>query len=185
MESGGNVIALDLLPNPSETEWPIAVELAKSKGLSLTYGQVDVTDAASLKTAFSQAFTDVPTDAPIRGMFVTAGIQLLMPAVDYTPEQLRKIIDVNTTGTFLCAQAFAREWLFRTATGKTPGIGEERGLATEGGASIVLTASMSGHVANKGLHCAAYNASKAAVHAMAKCFAMEWSKSGLRINVSV
>ena len=79
-----------------------------------------------------------------------------MPAIDYAPEQFRKIIDVNITGSFLCAQAFAQQWFERYPT---PGSGAKFGgrepWAGAEGASVVLTGSMSGSVANFGLECAA------------------------------
>jgi NAD(P)-dependent dehydrogenase (short-subunit alcohol dehydrogenase family) len=40
--------------------------------------------------------------------------------------------------------------------------------------SIVLIASMSGHVSNKGINTSAYNASKAGVHQLARSLAAEW-----------
>jgi len=82
---------------------------------------------------------------------------MLKAATDYTAEEWRKIIDVNLTGTFLVAQAFGKEWL-----AANPDVGGEAGGGGKG-ASVVMTGSMSGHVANFGLECAAYNASKAGV----------------------
>ena len=114
---------------------------------------------------------------------MTAGIQLLMPAVDYPPDRFRQIIDVNLTGSFLCSQAFAREWTKRHGSSRPNTFGGEG--AFEGDtASIVLTGSMSGHVANFGLECAAYNSSKAGVNMLSKTLAMEWGKRGIRVNVS-
>ena len=104
---------------------------------------------------------------------------MLKDAIDYTPDQIRKVIDVNLTGSFLCAQAFAKEYMNRNPTPPR----SYAGLTGEGGASIVMTGSMSGHIANFGLHCAAYNASKAGVNQLAKNFAMEWGKQGIRVNV--
>jgi NAD(P)-dependent dehydrogenase (short-subunit alcohol dehydrogenase family) len=40
--------------------------------------------------------------------------------------------------------------------------------------SIVLIASMSGHISNRGINTAAYNASKAGVHQLARSLAAEW-----------
>ncbi|KAL7419980.1 hypothetical protein Q5752_004943 [Cryptotrichosporon argae] len=49
-------------------------------------------------------------------------------------------------------------------------------------ASIVLVGSMSGRVANDGLACAAYGASKAGVGQLARSLALEWSGRGIRVN---
>lgn len=43
--------------------------------------------------------------------------------------------------------------------------------------SIVLIASMSGHISNRGINTSAYNASKAAIHQLARSLAAEWGHS--------
>ncbi|KFY71659.1 hypothetical protein V499_08154 [Pseudogymnoascus sp. VKM F-103] len=48
--------------------------------------------------------------------------------------------------------------------------------------SIALIASMSGTVANRGLPCAAYNASKAGVQQLGRSLAAEWGREGIRVN---
>ncbi|WEW56081.1 chitinase/phosphodiesterase/alkaline phosphatase [Emydomyces testavorans] len=48
--------------------------------------------------------------------------------------------------------------------------------------SIVLVASMSGMVANKGLKSSVYNSSKAAVIQLGQNLAMEWGSKGIRVN---
>lgn len=122
----------------------------------------------------------------------------MRPALEYTPEQFRKVIDVNLTGSFLCGQAFAQQWVKYNLGGESqktpsssqagasdvPGAAPDTGLAAEGGASIVFTGSMSGSIANFGLECAPYNASKAGVNQMTRNLAMEWGKMGIRVNVS-
>jgi len=50
------------------------------------------------------------------------------------------------------------------------------------GGSIVMIASMSGSVANRGLICPAYNASKAGVIQLARNLASEWGEYNIRIN---
>ncbi|EEY15054.1 NADP-dependent mannitol dehydrogenase [Verticillium alfalfae VaMs.102] len=48
--------------------------------------------------------------------------------------------------------------------------------------SVVLIASMSGQIANRGLTCSAYNTSKAAVQQMCRSLAQEWGQYGIRVN---
>ncbi|WWD22271.1 hypothetical protein CI109_106762 [Kwoniella shandongensis] len=177
LESGASVACLDVLPEPSQPQWDKALQLAESKALSLSYTKLDVTNQDQVSTVFSTLFKDAESDRPIRGLFTSAGIQVMMPAVDYSIEKFRKVLDVNITGTFLCAQAFAREW-FKLH----PEPGPEEGQAGIGGASIVMTGSMSGRVANLGIECAPYNASKAGVNQLAKNLALEWSRKGIRVN---
>lgn len=143
-----------MLPEPDKEAWSEARSLADSMGLSITYHQVDVTSQSSLSETFGKCFEQSSASHPVRGLFVAAGINQIKPALEYTPEEFRRVIDVNLTGTFFCAQAFAKEWFARNE-----GVDGTAGK----GASIVLTGSMSGHVANAGLLCTAYNASKAGV----------------------
>ncbi|WWC97264.1 hypothetical protein V866_004143 [Kwoniella sp. B9012] len=174
LESGASVRCMDLLPEPSQPQWSKAEELAKSKGLEITYHPLDVTDQNAVSKLFSDLFKMDSKEHPIRGLFTSAGIQIMMPAVDYSTEKFRKVIDVDLTGTFLCAQAFAKEWFKRHPT--------MDGQAGVNGASIAMTGSMSGHIANLGIECAAYNASKAGVNQLAKNLALEWSRKGIRVN---
>ncbi|KAK6904999.1 short-chain dehydrogenase [Kwoniella mangroviensis CBS 10435] len=174
LESGASVRCMDLLPEPSQPQWSKAEELAKSKGLEISYHPLDVTDQNAVSNLFSDLFKMDSKEHPIRGLFTSAGIQIMMPAVDYSTEKFRKVIDVDLTGTFLCAQAFAKEWFKRHPT--------MDGQAGVHGASIAMTGSMSGHIANLGIECAAYNASKAGVNQLAKNLALEWSRKGIRVN---
>lgn len=189
LEAGASVTALDLLPEPTQPAWNDSVHLAQQKRLNLEYLKLDVTNIDEVTHAFSTIFTSAPLDQPVRGLFTAAGITLLMTAKDYTPEQFRKVIDINLTGSFLCAQAFYREFMSRNPNSKdstkdTPGVESEASLAVEGGASIVMVGSMSAKIANLGLESTAYNASKAGVVQMGRNLAAEWSRHGIRVNVS-
>ncbi|KAF9465634.1 sorbose reductase sou1 [Collybia nuda] len=83
----------------------------------------------------------------------------------YPAEQLRKVLDVNTSGSLFTAQAAGRQMeRFRI-----PG-------------SIILVASMSGTITNRGHAWVSYNASKAAVLQMARNMACELGKKGIRVN---
>ncbi|KAG8624319.1 hypothetical protein KVT40_007386 [Elsinoe batatas] len=144
LQSGADVIALDLLPAPPASSWDEVEAAAKEHGAQVKYVQCDTTDEAKVKAAF-QAF--VPTLRwPIRGLVACAGISDNGPAVDFPVASIRRMLDVNVTGTFLVAQAVAREM-----------------TRAEIGGGMVLVASMSGYVANKGVDTAGYNSSKAAV----------------------
>lgn len=69
---------------------------------------------------------------PLRGVVTTAGISGESDAVDYPPEDFRRVFDINVMGTFLVVQAAARVMREQKAAG-----------------SVVLIASMSGSVANR------------------------------------
>ena len=72
----------------------------------------------------------------------------------------------KVTGVFLSAKAAAEEM-----------------IRTKSEGSIILIASMSAYIANRGLDCVAYNASKAGVLQMGRNLACEWGKYKIRVNV--
>lgn len=110
--------------------------------------------------------TTVKTLGSLDHLFCFAGIVGCYHAIEMTDNQWRKTIDVNTTGSFICAQAAARQM----AAQKT------------GGCSITLTASISGHRVNFPQPQAAYNVSKAAIVALKSSLAAEWAMYGIRVN---
>jgi NAD(P)-dependent dehydrogenase (short-subunit alcohol dehydrogenase family) len=93
-----------------------------------------------------------------------AGIAHQAPAEELELSDWNRMLDVNLTGVFVCAQAEAREMI---KTGK---------------GSIVNIASMSGSIVNKNLTQSHYNTSKAAVMHLTKSLAVEWSRKGIRVN---
>ncbi|KAL4817425.1 hypothetical protein BDW67DRAFT_190347 [Aspergillus spinulosporus] len=166
LEAGGDVACLDILPSPSAEEWAAVQKLAAARGLQATYVQCDVTDEAAVQAALGNiAAVGLERGMPLRGLITCAGIQQMVPALEYPVELWRKMLDVNVVGTFIpakhCAQIFKQQGM---------------------GGSIVMIASMSGQIANRGLTCTAYNSSKAAVHQMCRSVAQEWGQYGIRVN---
>lgn len=155
LESGGDVVFTDLGTVPPITEWYDITNTAKANGTKASYHQLNVTDAASVARVFEDIGRDIRH--PIRGLVACAGISGESDAVDYDIEIFRRILDVNVVGTFTMAQAVAREMHKAKVTG-----------------SIVLIASMSGWVTNKGISTSAYNSSKSALHQLTRSLAAEW-----------
>jgi len=122
---------------------------------------VDVTDAEAVTRAFDAAAARHSIDI----LLCFAGVVGCLHAVEMTPEQWRRTLDINTTGSFLCAQAAATHMRKQNT-----------------GGSIVFTASISGHRVNFPQPQVAYNVSKAAVIAMKDSLAAEWARYGIRVN---
>lgn len=166
IEAGGHVACLDVLPAPAEKEWVIIQSLAKKSGVSATYSKCDITNENDIQTTFDEiASRETSRIAPFSGIIACAGIQQKTLAVDYPAEDFNRMLSVNVTGTFLTAKHASRLFIKNNIKG-----------------SIVLIASMSGTIANRGLHCTAYNSSKAAVHQMARSMAQEVGQYGIRVN---
>lgn len=166
LESGADVVAFDILP-PIEDEWALALATAKAAGTTITYTRLDVTDEAAVERAVGEAFSSARPGRPVSGLLHSAGIQLLKEALEVSAADWRKVVDVNLTGSFLVAKAFAANWTL-----------EARDVT----ASVVFIASMSGRVANFGLDNAVYNASKGGVLQLTRNLAYEWGKKGIRVN---
>ncbi|EMC99446.1 hypothetical protein BAUCODRAFT_62570 [Baudoinia panamericana UAMH 10762] len=138
--------------------------LAKDFPKARVFGVVvDVTDAEAVKEGIDAV---VQTVGGVDHLFCFAGIVGCVHAMDMTDVQWRKTLDVNATGSFLCAQAAARQMAAQK----------------KGGCSITLTASISAHRVNYPQPQVAYNVSKAAVVALKSSLAAEWAVHGIRVN---
>jgi NAD(P)-dependent dehydrogenase (short-subunit alcohol dehydrogenase family) len=91
------------------------------------------------------------------------GIAILGADENVSQEDWNKVIAVNLTGVFLCAQAAAQQMIQQTPT--------------EG--KIINIASMSATIANCN---ASYDASKAGVVHMTKTLAAEWGRYNINVN---
>lgn len=164
LEAGAVVHAIDRLPRPAQdSDFSRVAERAASElGSRMSYHRVDVRDQKALGEIVGGI---AEKEGRIDGLIAAAGIQQETPALEYTAEDADKMLGVNVTGVFMTAQAVAREMIKRKQKG-----------------SLVLIGSMSGTVANRGLICPAYNASKAAVLQLARNLASEWGEHGIRVN---
>ncbi|WWC70482.1 uncharacterized protein I206_104433 [Kwoniella pini CBS 10737] len=161
--SAAHVTCVDILPNPNQDEWTIAQDTAAKYGGKIDYRQLDITNEEAVEKVFGDIYAS--SQYPITGFFGAAGIQQMITALDMPIKDFRRIMEVNVTGTFITAQAAAREMKHRGIRG-----------------SIVVTASMSGSIANKGLTCLAYNTSKSALLQLCRSAAAEWGEYGIRVN---
>ena len=92
-----------------------------------------------------------------------AGIGTAVPATRESPDEFRKVIDINLNGSYFMAQAFARN------------IGEDGGSIVNIGSVLGSTTAF--------LPQAAYGASKAAVIGLTRDLAQQWtSRKKIRVN---
>ncbi|CZT16833.1 probable sorbitol utilization protein SOU2 [Ramularia collo-cygni] len=162
LEAGATVYALDRLPEPSPDFYRVQKRAAEELGTTLHYRQIDVRDVPQLNEIIRNISE---TQGKLDGLIAAAGIQQETTALDYTAKDANTMFEVNITGVFMTAQAVAKEMIRHGR-----------------GGSIAMIASMSGTVANRGLICPAYNASKAGVIQLARNLAMEWGTHGIRVN---
>lgn len=157
---------LDILPEPSPVEWKELQQIAKKSGLSATYSKCDITDEDEVSRLLDKIATQAASvSAPFSGIIACAGIQQTTPVVDYSVKDFNRMMNVNVTGTFITAKHATRVFIRNQIKG-----------------SIVLIASMSGSIANRGLACSAYNTSKSALLQLCRSMAQEIGQHGIRIN---
>lgn len=157
-EAGADVACFDIDGSAAEGT---AARITQETGRRAIGVGGDATDAEAVDAALTR------TTDELGGISVSlncAGIANAAPAEDMDAETFRRVVDVNLTGVFLCAQAAARRMLPR------------------GGGSIINIASMSATIANRGLRQVHYNSSKAGVVQLTKSMATEWADSGIRVN---
>lgn len=96
IEAGGDVASIDLLPEPSAEEWAAVQKLAKSRGSQVNYTKCDITDEESTKALLEKIAEDsAARKKPLRGLITCAGIQQMVPALDYPVDGYRKMLDVK------------------------------------------------------------------------------------------
>ena len=118
---------------------------------------LDVTDTAALSRLASRL--------PAMDILVcNAGVVANTPSADMDDSEWDRVIAVNLTGVFKSCRAFGKGMIAR-----------KRG-------AIVVIGSMSGFIVNRPQAQSHYNASKAAVHHLAKSLAVEWAGHGVRVN---
>ncbi|RFU26870.1 hypothetical protein B7463_g9469, partial [Scytalidium lignicola] len=155
-EAGGKAYCLDRLPEPDE-EFAFAQARADPKsGGSLHYRRVDVRNQKDLEEVIEGVSKD---SGRLDGLVTAAAVQQIKPAVECSKEDIETMLDINYTGVFMAATCAAKQMVKYKCEG-----------------SIVLIASMSGFIANKGLLSSVYNSSKAAVVQLGRSLAMEWGR---------
>lgn len=131
-----------------------AVDAIKGVGLSAEAMPLDQTDLDALAGAFGALF-DVVINS--------AGLARHSPAVETTAEDFDAVMNINLRSAFFLSSYAARALQEAVRAG-----------------SIIHISSQMGHVG--GIDRAVYCASKHALEGMVKSMAIEWGKSGIRIN---
>jgi NAD(P)-dependent dehydrogenase (short-subunit alcohol dehydrogenase family) len=120
---------------------------------------VDVSDEAQVAHVFEQLRVELGSASILINC---AGIADMQPAIDMPGGAFNRVLAINVSGTYFCAQQAARQ------------------MRTVGKGRIVNFASVSGLRASVGR--IAYGTSKAAVVSLTAQLAVEWAEYGITVN---
>jgi NAD(P)-dependent dehydrogenase (short-subunit alcohol dehydrogenase family) len=133
-----------------------ARQTAGETGLAV---QVDVSDEAQVVTAFAEV---ARAFGALEGLVTAAGVIETVPFLETTPEQFRRLFDINVIGSFLSVREGAR--------------------LMQAGARVCMLASISSYTGGGYVATGAYATSKGAVLTMMKSCAKALGDRGIAVN---
>lgn len=138
-----------------------AQALLRSEGIAVSTTVLDVTDPVAVARV-AKEIND--RSGPLDILVNSAGIARLHGATEVNDADWRLVMDVNANGTFWCCREFGKA------------------MVEAGRGSIVNMGSMSGSIVNRPQFASSYMASKGAVHQITRALAVEWARTGVRVN---
>jgi 3-oxoacyl-[acyl-carrier protein] reductase len=141
----------------------VAGDLQPPEIEGVTGVRIDVTDEASVEEAFARIEREV---GPVELLVLNAGVLHKAPLEQLALSDWQRVIDVNLTGTFLCARRAVGQ-MRQAGYGRVVIVGSSAGINGAGAAPPPL---------------AAYAASKAGAMTLAKSIAGEYAAHGVTVN---
>jgi NAD(P)-dependent dehydrogenase (short-subunit alcohol dehydrogenase family) len=155
-DAGANVVIADVLIHQGEE----VVQEIKQKGINSLSIQVDLSQKIEIEKMVSETMKHF---GRIDILINNAAINIFSPAEEFTLEAWNKVLSVNLTGVFLCAQA----------VGKI--------MIEQKGGKIINIASVGGMTGTY-RKAIAYDSSKAGVINLTRSLAVEWGKYNINVN---
>jgi len=156
-EAGADVLVAAL---HSETAEKTCLEI-REMGRKSTFLAVDVSNAEAVKAMMATA------EADLGGLDIlvnNAGVNVHKPALDFTPEEFARVVDVNAKGVFFCSQAAAAR------------------MIPKGAGKIINIASSAAFLVRAGIPNSVYAMTKAGIVMLTKALAEEWSRFNIHVN---
>jgi len=137
----------------------VAAEELQSAGNEAVGLEVDVADRPSVEAIFDRVRSEL---GPVEILVTSAGIESFQPTLEITGDSWDRIIAVNLTGTFLCAQAALPD------------------MVEAGWGRIVTISSSSAQSGAPNM--AHYAASKGGVISLTRALAVDYARRGITVN---
>ena len=154
-KEGGRIAVLDIYAQGANET---VAEIKANEGEAAAFA-CDTSDGASVASAAAQcAVTFGPCDVLVNN----AGILRPGPLDTLTLDEWNKVLSVNLTGYFLCAQTFGKQ------------------MRSKGGGALVHIASIAAEHATA--MAGAYSVAKVGVEMLSRQLAVEWGPHGIRSN---
>jgi NAD(P)-dependent dehydrogenase (short-subunit alcohol dehydrogenase family) len=139
----------------------MASEMLASQGVDHIAANVDITDELAVNSAFESV---IARYGRVDILVNNAGIARRRPTTEMSTADWQAVIDVNLTAVFLCCRAAARS-MIRAGRGSIVNVSSIMGLSGGG-----LYPNVS------------YQSTKGAIVNMTRALAVEWARSGIRVN---
>ena len=156
-DAGADVLVAAL---HAETAEKTCAEI-RAMGRKSTFLAVDVSDVEAVKAIMDTAEADL---GRIDILVNNAGVNVHKTALDFTPEDFARVVDVNEKGVFFCSQAAAVR------------------MIPNGGGKIINIASSVAFLVRAGIPNSVYAMTKAGVVMLTKALAEEWSRFNITVN---
>ncbi|THV01923.1 NAD(P)-binding protein [Dendrothele bispora CBS 962.96] len=163
LEHGASGISiLDVGPSLSKAETGISQLRQDFPQSTIIAFEVDVRDPTLVESVVKRTVEKLGS---VDMLLCFAGVVGTAHAHEYSLDEWKRLLDINTTGSWICAQAVGKQMIHQGT-----------------GGSILFIASISAHHVNFPQPQVAYNVSKAGILQMARSLAAEWARFGIRVN---
>jgi len=154
-QEGADIGVLDINQGSAES---VAAD-ARALGRRAVVATADVSDPEAVRSAVRDVVGEL---GRVDVLVNNAGVETRAAFLDITPDEWRRQLDVNLSGTFFCMQAAAHE------------------MATRGYGRIVNVSSVAGLIGPIDL--AAYGAAKAGIVGLTRAAALDLADHGITVN---
>jgi 2-deoxy-D-gluconate 3-dehydrogenase len=155
--AGADILAADLMADSAEETCREIKELGRNS----IFKAINVADIEAVRDMIATAETSL---GGLDILVNNAGINIHKKALEFTPEEFSRVVDVNEKGVYFCSQAAAQH------------------MIQKGGGKIINIASSAAFLVRSGIPNSVYAMTKAGIVMLTKAFAEEWAQFHINVN---